>query len=140
MESRSRLTISPRPPTHGGLFFRPPPRVSSRLALVMLYATGSLGSVHRPIPVDAPQLYVFRAKSRGEAEELAIGYREIRYSDSVSGMTLTRTPSPLGCAESAVVVSPDGKAYTVKRQSKTKKVMREVEEPDGSETIWTERP
>ena len=102
--------------------------------------SSSLSGVYRPIPVDPPQLYVFRAKSRDEAEVFAIGYREIRYSDSVSGMTLTRTPPPLGCAESAVVVSPDGNVYSVKRQPKTKKVMREVEEPDGSEIIWDEKP
>ena len=102
--------------------------------------TGSSSSVYRPVHVNPPQLYVFKAKSRAEAEELAIGYRMASIGDSMSIATQTREPSPFGCAESAVVVSPDGKAYTVVRLAKTKKVMREVEEPDGTETIWAEQP
>ena len=102
--------------------------------------TGYSGSVYSPSVAPAPAISVFRAKTRKEAEELAVGYSERMLDGGIVGLNPIRDWPGVGCSESAVVVSPDGKAYVVKRQSKTKKVMREVEESDGWETVWTERP
>ena len=104
------------------------------------HATAYFDSVYQPPIAPAPAISVFRAKSREEAEALATGYRERRLDGAVVALESVRAWPGTGCSESAVVVSPDGKTYIVRPQPKTKKVLREVEEPDGTETIWTEQP
>ena len=93
------------------------------------------------IPVaPAPSIAVYRAASRDEAEALAIGYRERKLADAAIGAPEpTRPWVGLGCSESSVVIAPDGRAYSVSRKQKTREVTRVVEEPDGTEVVWSER-
>ena len=88
----------------------------------------------------APSIAVYRASSRAEAEALAIGYRERKLGSGIAALEPTRPSSSYNCSESLVVIAPDGKVYSVSRQQKTKKVTRVVDEPDGTEIVWTEQP
>lgn len=81
-------------------------------------------AVYRGNPPSEPELTFRFADSREEAQEMA---------------TEPTLHGP-DCAVSSWVLSPDGKAFRVSRVQRTRKVVREVEEPDGWDAKWDEVP